>query len=412
MADARSRRASDVAQQLASSYVVPLVLSRVLRPAHAELAAKHVRNDADLDISVPPNKRPALGRAALALEGEVQPELGDGAPAVGHRVHRWWRGVLAADVLERLYKRAAAMQLAACDMIRTSYEGVADFSGTPLGPPTHQIVTSNLSPTLKALAQLVTVHPMSHAAASDWVQFLNTHFVPKDSGCFDLPPDGNQLFSSIIPEMDDSTEQRFTVDELEGAVDKQKREKIARKNPFIASLPRLLPPVRVVTHFEDWLHKVVNPYWAAGKMLWYPKKEYATCPITGEISRFYGHPYSGDVAIAQYEVLKERFGPDVKMLGVVIYIDASYQHGKKMLHMVIGLLPSPDAFRTDRARETCLALPGLRVPKEMKAERPLFVVRRLVTTLYQRAVYEGFVKKINDIIERGGACVVCSLFPS
>ena len=313
---------------------------------------------------------------------------------------------MGADAM-RLRTRIARMREAATGMISASYVGVPSFVDVPLGPLTHKIPPSHHSPTLSALASVVTAHPISHEALSHWLSFINEHFTPKDNDCIDFPCNATAFFSAAVPASYKIQEMRFDLSTLEGPEDKRLREKSANKHAFIASLPRLLPAVQAVNNFEDWLHRLVQPYWVKGDMLWYPKEEYAICPLSGEPSRMFGHPYSGDVAIQQYKVLKARFGPDVKMLGLVIYLDASYQHGKKVLQVVVSLLPKPKAFRTDRARETCLLIPGIRVPKELKEQKPLNVLRRVGVALYQRGLYEGFVKKINDAVERGGTCLCC-----
>lgn len=353
-----------------------------------------------VDSALPPPKRAARERVPVSPD----PHGGaDDALALARPAHPFVGNFeIDSRVIDRLNVLVALMKDAARDAIKSSYEGVPVRRGQPLPRrPTHELMEASggiVSPALVELSRLTL--GFSRADVSALLTWMRTWLpAPRD---FVLPCSADELFAASTPDAPRLRQIRFTVSDLEGDMDRVRRERLHAA--FLAHpAADLLPVATAPDNLEDWLHRLVQPWWRAGQMIWTPTEEHGVCPITNNATRFYGHPYTAEVAHLQYEVLRERFGDDVRMLGLVVYADATTTHGKKLMNVVVGLLPKADAFRSDRARETCLLIPSMKVPPEIKAPAALNVARRLSAALFHHAMYDGLIGRFNEIVDRGGA---------
>lgn len=271
------------------------------------------------------------------------------------------------------------------------------------------ILPSPAPPSEVDLLAVLRKHPMANAALDDILTWLKTHYVACDPSA--QPPSTAALLyrklETVYPACK-RKERRYTVDELEGPFDAAWRADQSHPALTTVSINRSLPLVTWCDSLNAFLYHLVLPFWSKGTMLWRPAPVYASCALSGTSSRFYGHPYSCDLAILHADLAEARApGRSIKVLEVAFSIDASDQHKKKILNFMACIFPQAAAYRTDRARETFLTMGSIAVPKEIRKKAVRGVFSALGTALYHRAVYDAVVQPLNQLIENGMASSSC-----
>lgn len=263
----------------------------------------------------------------------------------------------------------------------------------------------SLSPALTALGVVLSQNPISIAALTNFLGWVDAHFVPRDTStptCATIA-DGKRILAKLTEPLT-SIERKFTLAELDGPLDAELRNHL---HPALHSsnFAKCIPSVSYQSNVEAFLFHLVQPYWKSGRMRWHPAEQYRHCGLKGSADRFYRHPYDSDVAIKFAAIAKERCGRHVPVLGIVFYVDASAQHAKNHLNVAIGILPETSAFLTDRARETFLTMTRINIPKEMRASHARSAYTRLSSSLYHRAMYTALIEPLNKLIENGTSCM-------
>lgn len=196
---------------------------------------------------------------------------------------------------------------------------------------------------------------------------------------------------------------KFPLIELESPVSRELRRKCKHRGlSSDLALDRCLPTVHYVSKLELLLKELAMPLWKEGILFSDPRHITGYCALTGQPTRFYGHPASAEIINYSASLVRKRCSDDdLRFIVIGVATDDTHQYGDKYKNAMITLFPTKrSVFRTLRSRETFMTMRPLKLPSEIAQLRKGYSAE-LRATLYQKAFYASFVEPFNAMVTNG-----------